>query len=210
MRRSDYKNLSTHDIFLSLIDSSILDLDRTTSLTPAAQWCTAEMIMSIRRKCQDWIDLMKTNDLSSKHPDMTNKNWTMSRAKNLVRVLDEDFDVEKGRWASIGVDAGPEFSRLTGGALLAFAQEIGSLLRTDDQLEIEARTRTYDKHEIIPPQIYKDNLYAWGYCNSLCTTATPPLKCRNSKIPNHGNHTKKPDDYFVKRTTKNQDIEFFD
>lgn len=156
-------------------------------LEDAIAWVEAENSFSIRKIWNEWFYAIESGEAELRDPNPFDDSVSQARADRLVKEMDEDFDIEKGRWQSLGVEAGPEFSRLSPKARIAFAQEVFKVIKTDRQLIYEAVARlyrgedvtsTYTGHSIdahlLPdaswngiPLIVTDNLHGNQWENSL-------------------------------------------
>lgn len=146
--RSDgpFAHVALADLF-----NSCLHHNEREPIDFAIKWVESEYVLKIRSKCNEWFRLMVTGEHKKRLPDPMNDEWSEERARHLVEELEADFEVESGRWKGLNVEDGPGFDELTGPPLIAFAQDLGQFLKTDEEIEQEAKER-FESGEEIPPK----------------------------------------------------------
>lgn len=133
-----YENTRTRDLYaVTLISMSNL-------VEKATAWVEAENIALVWERVKLWFGLMQSGQADLRRPDPYwqpppgRKPLTQELADQLVHEIDEDFLFEKNRFPR-ETGLGPEFSRLSPQARLAFAQELYSLVMTIDEQRAAAR-----------------------------------------------------------------------
>lgn len=188
MTTIDYSGATVQDLFSSSGQAY-------STQTPAETWVEAENNLAIKYFLAKWFKMMEDGSAFKTRPDPLNRSWTMARAKYLVEELDKDFEIEANRWSQLEVEAGPEFMRLTGPALIAFAQQFDKIRKSRAQISEEAKRRLEEGEEIPSDALMLPLRLQGGYCGRNCSTPTPPWWFKEDKVPDHGEHTITPDEY---------------
>lgn len=141
----------------------------------ALAWAEAENIMAVREVMCDWFDAMENGTANKRRFDPRGPIVSLEEAEKMIAEIDDDFNLEKGRWASLDVEAGPDYFRLEPIAKIAFVQQILMTIKTIEQLEKEVWIRQKAGEQIPPepfaphqlsfatvPRLPSDNT-AWDY-----------------------------------------------
>lgn len=144
-----YYNVTIATLYQSCIadlPGGYFGLKTDSPFTRAFAWVEAENIYAVWKIVQTWFEDMQKGKAWHRRPDPTwrmragrkAKPLTQALADELIKELDADFTLEKSRFQG---REGPEFARLPAYARLAFAQEVWAALKTDDEMEAEAKRR---------------------------------------------------------------------
>ena len=118
----------------------------------AAEWIEAENVFDVRAVLIEWFDALNDGTANDRYPDPTclegppGEPITEERADKFVEVLEDDMLKESGRFRGLGKEVGPGFPRLEPHARLAFMQAVWQVMKTKEQIKLEAidRIRTKD------------------------------------------------------------------
>ena len=108
----------------------------------ALAWVEAVNAKAVWAVVISWFDALQDGSIVQRLPDPLWRSRrghlvTQEIADTLVQEMDEDFDLEKGRFPA-GADSGPALSRMLPAQRLAFAQHYFTVLLTRDELLTEA------------------------------------------------------------------------
>lgn len=190
-----YSNLTIDNLITTLCrtESESARAKGFSNLSPAGMFLLGEMILKVREKCIEWFKLIEAGKDEFRLSDPLNNEWTLSRANKLIKELEEDFLLEKGRWSNEEIDAGPGFDRLKPQQRIAFCQDLGTVLKSDEELEKEAIKLVKLKKKIVVGSVWVSTFKSRGFCGQLCRTPTPIPWYRKET---HGRHTK-PASYYL-------------
>ena len=118
-----------------------------TKLKQAVAWVEAENNYAIHQVKVRWFYLMEQGLADLHRPDPFDDTISPELADLVVADTDADYEEERSRWPE---GRGPEFSRLSPSARMAFAQELARITQSDAQIEAEAQTRLA-AGETLPP-----------------------------------------------------------
>jgi len=148
-----YFNVTAQTLYQSCIAASPYSSGHSDPFEKARAWVEAENIEAVWKLVQKWFLLMQSGEAEMRYPDPT---WseqegraplTPELADMIVKELDADFEVERGRFQG---RRPPEFARLSAVARLAFAQDLLGILKTDQTIRAEAKDRLA-AGEVLPP-----------------------------------------------------------
>lgn len=119
-------------------------------LEKAIAYVEAENIFAVRALISEWFTAIESGEAETRDPDPFDNSVSQERADTLIQELDSDFDIENYRWGTLGVTKGPEYSRLSPKARIAFAQAVFKILKNEDVIIAEACTRLNNGEELPP------------------------------------------------------------
>ncbi len=119
----------------------------------ACAWVEAENVWEVRKLVCRWFDDLESGAANVQYPDPFKSTLSQEEADSLIKELDEEFYREKGRWGSLSVEAGPEFSRLASHARIVFVEELKAVLKSRDEIIEEARERLESGEQLPPNKI---------------------------------------------------------
>jgi len=191
---TDYSTTTVEDLFMEIVKKPE-PLDQT----PAEMWIEAENVMELKKLLVKWFYMMEDGTAFMKKPDPLNSSWNEKRARKLVEELDLDFNIESTRWPSYDVEEGPEYIRLTGGSLIAFAQEYDKIRKKYSEIKEEAKRRLDKGEKILPEQYLLTLKERFGYCSQTCSMPIPDGWFGGEHIifsRYHGDHSKTAEEIF--------------
>lgn len=120
----------------------------------ATSWVEAENIQAAYAILIKWFGYMQRGQADLKYPDpkfVTPLGWkplTQELADLLIKEIAEDYEIEHARFPG---GRGPGFDRLLPHSRLALAQELMLVLKSEKEINEEAKQRLA-AGEILPPQ----------------------------------------------------------
>lgn len=125
----------------------------------AMAWVNAENVEAVWKVVQTWFELMEAGRAVDRYPDpfwetkhpMKKRPVTREMADRLIAELDADFQLEDRRFPD---GKGPEFNRLPAHARVAFAQEVYGVMKSEGEIEAEARRRIRSGERLPPEDWY--------------------------------------------------------
>lgn len=168
---SNYSDMTADQMYTSSIGVYGSDINKRAYI-----WVECENALEVRAVWCEWFDALENGTANKRQPDPTNLNTpdgrriTQGRADIFIEELEADFYIENKRWRGLGKDAGPGFDRLEPHARIAFMQAIWRVMKTEEQIEEEAKERLENKD--LPEKVI-----------NIKTTNTPSASPSNSYFP---------------------------
>ena len=125
--------------------------------SPARRWVEAENTSAVFAVIMDWYNMLEAGIAELQYPDPAWRDsdypeltpLTPEHVDQLIAEIDADFEREHDRFPET-TRLGPDFGRLRPHARMAFAQAIYRVLKSEGQMEAEARSKP-DAGEALPP-----------------------------------------------------------
>lgn len=138
-----YETTTVKDLYVSAL-AAFSGLEQK-----AEAWVEAQNVEAAWEVVKAWYGYLQRGEAAHKYPDPSweappgRKPLTQDLADTLVREIDEDFEIERGRFpresgAPLSTGLGPEMSRLPPHARMAFAQELYGVVMTAAEIKAEA------------------------------------------------------------------------